>query len=177
MRTKEKIFIASLIAFLFIFVTYQFVAFNPELFLKESSLISEEMEPPGDLDADLDMAYQHILFVEIQHQNSNFDIEIKLILDNETFHIISLLAASGEYESGSVTTSVIIPIDEESSGEFEIIVIKSEGVISVEYNIFRDPPKFFMFFFYDLGKFFPYIFLILFVAFFIYICLKMEKKR
>jgi hypothetical protein len=175
MQKKEKIFIASLIGFLLIWLTFQSVIYFPELYLRDNILISEEMEPPGDLDADLDMSHQHFVYINIHQESGTYDIEFEVRLDNETFNRIRFYQSGNE--GGDGISQFIIPIDEESTGEFEIIVIKSVGVRSVEYKIFIDPTNFFIFFRYDLGKWLPLGFMIMFVAFFIYICLKTEKKR
>ncbi|MHA1701486.1 MAG: hypothetical protein ACTSWK_04375 [Promethearchaeota archaeon] len=177
MQKKEKIFFISIIGFLLIFLTYLYVTLNPDLIFRDNTFISKEMEPPGDLDVILDKAHQYILRIEIQHISGTYDSEFELKLDNETFNILRFYAASSGGRGGSAIQQLIIPTDDEITGEFEIIVKKSEGVRSVEYKIFIDPSEFYIFFYFELGKFLPYFFIITIFAILSFFFIYSKKKR
>ena len=177
MKKKKAIIFILIMGFLFVWMAFLFVTYSPDSVLGDNTLISEEMEPPDNLSINLDRAHLHIVRIEIQHNASNYDIEFEVKLDNEIFERIKFYQSTEENIEGDAIAQSIVPIDEGSTGKFEIIVTKSVGIRSVEYKIYKDPSNFYMFFYYDLGKFLPLGFVILVLGSICYVYLQGDNKH
>ena len=147
MEIRKKIFYASIIGYMLIFCTYMFVAMNPEIILGGKVHTTKEMDPPGNLNVSLDSTHQYVVEIKITYGSSGYDIEFELKLDNSTFETITFSGVPEASRSGISEKQCFIPIDEESIGEFEIIVKNTSNVESVKYTIFIDPPKAYLIFY------------------------------
>jgi hypothetical protein len=139
----KKIVIGFIIGYIILAIPFFLLVFYPDLIYKDKIFISQEEEPPRNLNANLDPNHDYYLSIRV-HYGRYHEIKIELKLDNSTF---DNLTSIGRRKTGMSMLNCEIPIENGSTGFLEIIVLETDSVNSVEYNIFMDIPKSYIFFY------------------------------
>ena len=145
MQLRQKFLIIFIILDIILISFVLSFAAAPQIYLKNKLFVSETLKPPANFELQLNSGHNYLLeFKVYQYSYSNtYDIVLDLKLENSTFDTIHLIPLTKYPRKGSLGPFyIVIPVSSVTGGFFEIIVVNSEEIESVEYKIYQDVPDF-----------------------------------